>query len=43
MGAAPFNGSADQTLSVGYISGFLFVGVVRSDFLNTYNRINSGT
>ncbi|KAJ7870944.1 auxin efflux carrier transmembrane protein [Mycena olivaceomarginata] len=28
MGAAPFNGSADQTLSVGYISGFLFVGVI---------------
>ncbi|KAF7342249.1 Auxin efflux carrier [Mycena venus] len=28
MGAAPFNGSADQTLSVGYISGFLFVSMI---------------
>jgi hypothetical protein len=32
MGAAPFNGSADQTLTVGYISGFLFVCVMHSDF-----------
>ncbi|KAJ7816252.1 auxin efflux carrier transmembrane protein [Mycena leptocephala] len=28
MGAAPFNGSADQALSIGYISGFIFVGVI---------------
>ncbi|KAJ6477884.1 auxin efflux carrier transmembrane protein [Mycena vitilis] len=28
MGAAPFNGSADQALSVGYISGFILVGVI---------------
>ncbi|KAJ7435271.1 auxin efflux carrier transmembrane protein [Mycena latifolia] len=28
MGAAPFNGSADQTLSVGYIAGFIFVSVI---------------
>ncbi|KAJ7673710.1 auxin efflux carrier transmembrane protein [Mycena polygramma] len=28
MGAAPFDGSADQALSVGYISGFILVGVI---------------
>jgi predicted permease len=34
MGAAPFNGGADQALSIGYISGFIFVGVVRSQKIN---------
>ncbi|KAJ6570893.1 auxin efflux carrier [Mycena vulgaris] len=28
MAAAPFNGSADETLSVGYIAGFIFVSVI---------------
>ncbi|KAJ7075511.1 auxin efflux carrier transmembrane protein [Mycena belliarum] len=28
MGAAPFSGAADQTLSVGYISGFIFVSMI---------------
>ncbi|KAJ7146923.1 hypothetical protein C8R44DRAFT_864635 [Mycena epipterygia] len=28
MSPTPFNGSADQTLSVGYIAGFIFVSVI---------------
>ncbi|KAJ7160627.1 auxin efflux carrier transmembrane protein [Mycena crocata] len=28
MSAAPFNGNADETLSVGYIAGFIFVSVI---------------